>query len=848
MKKKIISLLLCGALIGSSLGLVACDNDVPDKPDKPPVVTPDDPDNPDRPDKPDNPDNPDKPPVNPDDPNPPQPGDEHATLLDRAKTLAQGVEDLPDMSGVENIGGATMSARRNGGARADADREVVDVTTPSRDSVSDYDAHYGQQITFVDNTIAMFKATKDDALEVCRQLGVWVAAPEYFCDFKVAYDKENDAVTIEQRYDSGNQTVYSKIRCAYNYLGKMTVGGTYAIYYNDNGTVMSFSVDYVEDESWTCAYNEPYYEMGIEYRYLLQADLSSEERAVTKQYMQDGDDGLKMRKKTIITEYEGKPIVIEYDLEEAKFSTARFDVYDTSGGVLLKNIQYNGGEHSLELNLYSIDGWDRAFYYLDESTEGNHRLRLQIGDDEYDGSQKQYFDDTNKSGWYLRGSIYTGGQAIKPLIWCSLYDGVEIDEFLAKWGLTLKPELAETVDYLCYGGWDFDALLSGWTAFGVPEYMYLSDDAVDELYDDIAVRLGHFDKDKWNAEYDGIFTPEAIAQDEQTENNEIYENINIRVSGTVNAVDIETLDISGVRCEIPASVLFEENGNYALTVALLSDSELIGLETQTVEYSREGVTIDGFAADAAVPALEQNKKYVLVAYLAKRVEDKEIRISDYRYLDGGAARELTTVGTRYVSQDLGEEVKLTEVVSGRTVACGAAITVTDVYSEKTLPAIAPEQTGSPVYDVDALTFDFASVAFEYAQTPFLNVGDEYKIVLSLDGAGESIELAAITGSVGETALECAFDKITLKTLGVSVDKEYTLKMSLYKANGNRYDCLSRYAVVAAESAELNFSGTNRFEEAGELYDATFAGVVKYGADGITVTYETADYVKVEAAE
>ena len=122
MKKKIISLLLCGALIGSSLGLVACDNDVPDKPDKPPVVTPDDPDNPDRPDKPDNPDNPDKPPVNPDDPNPPQPGGEHATLLDRAKTLAQGVEDLPDMSGVENIGGSTAAARRNGGARADADK------------------------------------------------------------------------------------------------------------------------------------------------------------------------------------------------------------------------------------------------------------------------------------------------------------------------------------------------------------------------------------------------------------------------------------------------------------------------------------------------------------------------------------------------------------------------------------------------------------------------------------------------------------------------------------------------------------------------------------------------------
>ena len=105
MKKKIISLLLCGALIGSSLGLVACDNDVPVDPDKPPVVTPDDPD------KPDNPDNPDKPPVNPDDPNPPQPGGEHATLLDRAKTLAQGVEDLPDMSGVENIGGSTAAAR-----------------------------------------------------------------------------------------------------------------------------------------------------------------------------------------------------------------------------------------------------------------------------------------------------------------------------------------------------------------------------------------------------------------------------------------------------------------------------------------------------------------------------------------------------------------------------------------------------------------------------------------------------------------------------------------------------------------------------------------------------------------
>ncbi len=829
MKKKIISLLLCGALVCSSVGLVACGNVPPAGGNDPPSIG-----TPEYPDKP----------VGPDAPDLPEVGDKYTTVFDRAKTLAQGVDELPNISAVENIGGATMSARRNSGVRAEADREVVDLTTPTKDDVSDYDAHYGQQIAFVDSTIDGFKSIKDDALAVCRQLGVWVAAPRNFCDFKVGYDKQNDTVTIEQRYDMETQTVYQIVRCAYNYLGKMTVGGSYAIYNKDNGTVMSFAVDYVEDEVWTCVYNEHYYETGMEYRYLLQADLSSDERAVTKQYMQDGNNGFKMRNKTIITEYDDKPIVIEYNLDEAKFSSDRFAVYDASGNLLLKNM-HAYGKHELELNLYAIDGWDRAFYYPDESYDGlNHLIRMQIGDVEYDGRQIYYFDEnTDKSSWGLRGSIYTMGQAIKPIIYCSLYNDIDIDELLAKWGLTVKTEYAETVEHLCFGGWDFDEFIREWTAFGTPEYIYLSDDAVDELYDDITAKLGHFGAQKWNAEFDGIFTPKSIAQDEQTENNEIYESIDINVSGTVNVVDIETLDISGVRCDIPASVLFDENGSYSLTVALMSDTGLAELETREVKYDRAGVTVSGFAADAAVPALEQNKKHVLVAYLSKRTENGSIRISDRRYLNGGSARELSTVGTRYYSHDDGDEIKFNEVVSGRTLVCGSTITVTDVYSEKALPAIVPEQTGTPVYNAEELAFDLSSMEFAYGKTPVFGVGDEYKIVLSLEGADESIALAELTGIVGESGIDFKFGKITLKLFDVAVG-EYKLDISLYKVSGNGAERLSRYAVVADERAEHRFQGTERFSQDGAEYDATFAGVVKFGADGIYVVYETADYKQV----
>lgn len=868
MKKKIIAVLLCGMLMCSSLGLAACANDnggnitptppitnpddpnkpdVPDDPNKPDV--PEDPNKPivpDDPDKPDEPGDPNKP-VNPDDPDDPDdPGDGIPKLIDRVTTLAAGVDDLPSMSDVENISGVKKTAKRVGAARedSDAERQVVDLSTPVQDIVSDYDSHYGQQVSFVDGTIREFKRTKDAALEVCRQFDVWVNAPDYFCDFRIGYDRELDAVTIEKRFDTDRETYYSEIRCAYDYLGRMTVRGSYAVYYNDRDCVSSFGVDYTEDASWTCAYNEP--QQNVRFEFLLQADLSSAERAVTKQIISESTDGMTARYKTIISEQAGKPVVIDYDSKDADFYSDCFDVYDAAGGLMFGNRRESMGSHTLRINMYMIDGWDKIFYYPDESADNvNHVLHMTIGENEYIGSLSNK-SDVSENSWTLSGSSYYVGQKPKPVIACTLYDDRSIAEFLAEWGLTIKSEYAEIIEYMCFGGWDFDEFMHGWTAFGIPGYVFTDDDDMVELYGDISAALGVYTLEKWNAEKDGIFAAAAISIDDQTANNEIYENIGIEISGSVSFVDTTVIDLSGVRCEIPASVLFEENGDYALTVALMSADALIELETLTVEYSRAGVTVSGFSAEKALPVLDKNEPYAFVAYLTKRSGGKTLRISDHRYIKGAEERELSTVGDRYVSRDTGGEIILEKVTEGRVIKCADVVTVEDVYTVEKLPAIVPRQSARPVFDVKSVSFDMTDIAFTYSATPFLSVGDEYKLVLSLDGEGASVQLGEQTDVVGGDGIAAAFDNIDLICPNADVGKEYKIMLSLYKASGNGYECLSRYAVVSEDSGPQYFEYTGKIVADGTEYSAELSGTVRCGADGISVVYETLDIKETDA--
>ncbi len=564
-----------------------------------------------------------------------------ATVLDRAEELAENVEKLPMasavMGGEEDAGTANLSESSVSAVKSSLssvlassadDGGELDLTEPGSDYLDfpAFESYYNQLWSAIDSSIYGYRETKGRAVDCVRQLDTWVENPDYGERYRLHYDLNSDTLTIDTVSHSGQDYVYTQIVSSYDAEGRAVILANTAgnnAYYEPLIDRIGYSVSlyYVEGQLWRCATVERQTSSDDSesvFRYLIEADLASEDQRITQLLCQEniyeGVSYLSDFTATAQFRKDGMPVVLNVRNQGEEQPYFENYIY-TAEGYNFYQWENHGGIETASVPLYQTVGWDKVVYSAEEG------LRLTIGDEVYSSLQLYPLE----GGLYWILSEITCGISGEPAIriepngYCGIAQARTA--VMEDCGLSYQAGFPDWADELSD---NYLPILQEWQAFGITDLVSVDADLFQALFSSYNNADGITLEGivaMWNEEF--------IAMDEQTEDNELYEMIQVAISGEI-VLDGEkgVIDLSALRAEVGKSALLEADAEYSLNVVLKGDFGVIDLASVNAVYADEDFVIEGFDSVSAQELLREiNGDYTIQVFFGKNTDGKTRRMS-----------------------------------------------------------------------------------------------------------------------------------------------------------------------------------------------------------------------------
>ena len=152
-------------------------------------------------------------------------------------------------------------------------------------------------------------------------------------------------------------------------------------------------------------------------------------------------------------------------------------------------------------------------------------------------------------------------------------------------------------------------------------------------------------------EFFAIMDEATISHRKQIADNEIFALLDINIIGTAT-LNTETgeIDLSNISAVIPQSILLTEGAEYSLVVALKGSNELIDVCSSQVSYTGQNMELQ--LADTISDDLQLGMDdYVLVVYVARKLEDEYIRLSNFYTVAAEVAAQHTKTWQEVIEEE-----------------------------------------------------------------------------------------------------------------------------------------------------------------------------------------------------
>lgn len=150
-----------------------------------------------------------------------------------------------------------------------------------------------------------------------------------------------------------------------------------------------------------------------------------------------------------------------------------------------------------------------------------------------------------------------------------------------------------------------------------------------------------------------IMDEATINRRNQIADNEIFALLDINIIGTATLnTEMGEIDLSNISAVLPQSILLTEGAEYSLVVALKGSNELIDVCSSQVTYTGQNIELQ--LANTISDELQLGMDdYVVVVYLARKLENENIRLSNFYTV----AAEVTAQYTKTWQEVVEEETR-----------------------------------------------------------------------------------------------------------------------------------------------------------------------------------------------
>lgn len=573
------------------------------------------------------------------------------TYLTRARELVMNLETLPssgEIYGTESASAAQSAVSASGGLRPECKAVSAageDITQPAPDYydnpnwmpviVPSQILHYD----IVDSTIYFVSEDlKSRVMDNVKQLGIWVefefGAKAYA---RMTYNANTDTAVLEylESGDGYNETsiAYYKIFSSYTSDGRVAIKASMEKYQKYNYHTVSahstFSIEYVEDESYVFSCFEPLYstsgavdefgntiiiEPTIAYTIILEKDLSGSEGELVIRYLEDSYPNSSDDLSTIHT-------ILNWKDGEYVYSYTNSRAYlSTLGG----KIVYITNDCDCFVNLYEVDGWDSCFRDGDTLTLtiGNQTYTNQLGN-----AKLKVVDEALMGGTYVAVPYLVLDEYI-----LEDYYGIPRNEVNAEALLRVMNEIMEEYGLTPAGKSPseafeiIDARYKTTAAFGYENLEAIGKEEIKAFAESMKLFPSLSQE-----EMEVMFDEEHVLQSEQVEDGNYFDMIGASLSGTVTCSATGELDFSDIAVTVPASALMQKGSQYGIELLLRGkfDIKEYAVGNSTFEGVDMTLTFDAdFRFD--VSALGEDE-YGFFLYVTK---SDGTRISEYMQLGG----------------------------------------------------------------------------------------------------------------------------------------------------------------------------------------------------------------------
>ena len=551
---------------------------------------------------------------------------EEKNKMTLAKELTNEVDEVKAFSSAANgdstSGGSSSGISDKDGKGDRSEIKFENTALIKEESSLDADGSI-TEYDWADEIISKLKSTKNQALDVCKCLNVWVKIGEgaYSSVYRMNYDANTDTVTVEHHSYPSDFNTYSKFTVTLDREGKAVID-----YYS-----VAYKPDYITDTTELHYYEDKYY-------FSISAHRLDEGGTHENTMFLDLEN--KVQASVIVNSVpyfeNGAPVRYEYEIPEISFSYTN-EKYSISTGAVGGSLYYrsetgsvNGGhigsynENGMSLNLSVFDGWTRV------SRDGDYVTlsTTEKGDITSIGFTNNDIGIENGVRYSYNIPYYEGYDHAYIFVDFSEAEGLSVKDKLRGAFAVLERELGLSLS----GGLKEDFINTSdrhselLESFKFMNGTYAVDIKTAEDYFAIldAMRFNKLTLDELKKVYDG----NGINKNDQVPENSYFEFLSFTLTGkaTVNETD-KTVSLTAMTAELHPSLMLKDGGEYSLVFAWTAPGVMEEIGSVDVVYDGAKIT---FVSDITVNTdkLERDfGEYRLVAFIAIKQDVKHERIS-----------------------------------------------------------------------------------------------------------------------------------------------------------------------------------------------------------------------------